>query len=556
MVKPPPNGRGLRKHFLRQLHLDPDTDYELQVLAEEFASESETDLYHELYNLFQIDKSGPNQQAILRERWLRIYTTNYDNTVEVCRKSFRMEDTAYNSSDPVPNRIQTNCVVHLHGSIDRLKADNVLEQLVLGETSYVKQYIQKSPWYTQFQSDMKFASNIFIIGYSLSDYHISALLLENPLLAERTFFIQSTSPDSLFERRTQKYGKALFIGAEGFAELLKTVPRAKPLLDLKGLKSFRALDPQRDKKGLRSPTAKEVFNLLVYGTFNYSRCAATLPDETYVIRRSKEINEFLDLIEKSRSVIVDGRMGNGKTVFLHLAFLALAEREYSCFMYRSAGPMFEQELDAIALAKKPVILFDEYASSQDVIQKIAEKLPTAKFIIEIRTSILEVRYHEVSGGIPKPYKRVSVNRLSGSDVGAFVRLCERSGISSLNLPTNIRTVEMRELLIILLNSQNIKDKINATVRPIFESLPRKRVLIIATLLAKFHISADAGFIRGVTGVDPYHEFSQFKEIVDEIFETVVEDFCVRSAVFSDFAMQNVLEAGDIGDCIVEAALAS
>lgn len=36
----PPNGKGLRRHFIQQLRLPADTDYDLQVLSEEFAEDA------------------------------------------------------------------------------------------------------------------------------------------------------------------------------------------------------------------------------------------------------------------------------------------------------------------------------------------------------------------------------------------------------------------------------------------------------------------------------------------------------------------------------------
>jgi hypothetical protein len=293
--KSPPNGSGLRRHFIDELHFAPDTTYEIQVLAEEFESQSKITLFRELYNLFHITKIGLNQKAILSESWLRVYTTNYDDTVEMAHYELHIAENSYSNSDPLPNRLPGGSTIHLHGCIGRLTEDNVLEQLVLGESSYVRQYLSKSQWYAQFQGDLRFASNLFVIGYSLSDYHISALLLENPLLA--------IPEDPIFSRRTASYGKTLFIGLDGFATLLKTIPRSKPLSDLTKLKGFRLLDPLRDKKGLQPPTAIEIINLFVFGTFNYSRCAATLPNQTYVINRATQIKELIENLERRRSII-------------------------------------------------------------------------------------------------------------------------------------------------------------------------------------------------------------------------------------------------------------
>jgi hypothetical protein len=250
----------------------------------------------------------------------------------------------------------------------------------------------------------------------------------------------------------------------GFADLLQTLPRAAPASDVTRLKSFKHLDPLRDKKGLRPPTAIEVLNLLVYGTFNYSRCAATLPDESYVIARARERVNFIELLKNSRSLILDSRLGNGKTIFLHLGFLTLAESHYTCFLFRSPSPALDQELDVLKHLDKIVIVFDEYNSSQDVIGKIADTLPNAKFVVEIISSILSVRYHEVSQNIPKPYARIVLNRLSREDVLSFHALCENAGISTTKLQKARPNVELRELLLERLDNPNIKSKIEATLQ--------------------------------------------------------------------------------------------
>ena len=113
---------------------------------------------------------------------------------------------------------------------------------------------------------------------------------------------------------------------------------------------------------------------------------------------------------------------------------------------------------------------------------------------------------------------------------------------------------MRELLLELLDSPNIKAKIDTAIRPLFEIPTRRRILLLTMLLGKFHLSVDASFIRTVTGVDPYHEFRPVKEVSDELFETDAEEFRIRSAVFADFAVQHFLTAGEITDCIVDSVV--
>ena len=46
----------------------------------------------------------------------------------------------------------------------------------MSEASYVNQYVVRSPWYDQFQRDIAFANALYIVGYSLADYHIGGTI--------------------------------------------------------------------------------------------------------------------------------------------------------------------------------------------------------------------------------------------------------------------------------------------------------------------------------------------------------------------------------------------
>ena len=150
----PPNGKGLRRHFIEQLKLPADTDYDLQVLSEEFAKHDSGKLRDELYKIFRLTELTAGQTAVLNEPWRRIYSTNYDDAVELHRLKNQVPPNAYDVSEPIPNKLPHGAVVHLHGSIRLITPDNVMKSLVLGEASYVNQYVVRSRWYDQFQRDL------------------------------------------------------------------------------------------------------------------------------------------------------------------------------------------------------------------------------------------------------------------------------------------------------------------------------------------------------------------------------------------------------------------
>ena len=149
----------------------------------------------------------------------RIYTTNYDDAVEFAYFQNHNQAPSFNYDDETPRKLLSGAVIHLHGVIRSATEENVLDQLMLNENAYIRQHFEKSPWYDHFDHDLRFCSACFFIGYSLTDYHITALLMRNPTVRDKTYFVTPESYDELFANRVAPYGTILPIASEGFADL-------------------------------------------------------------------------------------------------------------------------------------------------------------------------------------------------------------------------------------------------------------------------------------------------------------------------------------------------
>ena len=548
----PPNGKGLRRHFIQQLNLPADTDYDLQVLSEEFAENDAQKLRDELYRIFRLTSLTVGQTSVLSEPWRRIYTTNYDDAVELHRLNKKAPPNAFDVSESVPNKLPHGAVVHLHGSIRLITPENVKESLVLGEGSYVNQYVVRSPWYDQFQRDLAFASSLYIVGYSLADYHIAGLLMANPKLAERTVFIQGPHPDNTFVRRTAQYGRTMFIGTDGFAEALAGAPRsAAP--ELESLRSFRSLAPTRDRKAGARPTAVEVFDLLVYGDFDAGRLARSQPGEDYAIARADAVRAAADAVEGKASLVVDGRLGNGKSIFLHLLAFELSSRGWTCLLLRPGHPDLQREVPTLAGIDRVVVFVDQYSAAQDSLRGLRDALPRAKLVVEVRTGTFEVRFHELAQLLPKPFDRVSLNALTRAEVVAFGLLCERAGLRA---PAADRRSDLRDLLLEMFENKAIRDRIRAALAPLFAKRATRRILIMTMLIATHQGAVGAAFVRAVVGEDPFAALKPMEDLSHEIFETSADSFKARSAVFSSFVITAFIDPDEIADAVVEVTLAA
>jgi len=548
----PPNGRGLRRHFIKQLKLSADTDYDLQVLTDEFAEDDAKKLRDELYRIFRLTALTDGQKAVLDRPWRRIYSTNYDDAVELHRLNKKVPPNAYDVSEPVPNKLPHGAVVHLHGSIRLITAENVTESLVLGEASYANQYVVRSPWYDQFQRDLAFASGLYVIGYSLADYHIAGLLMANPKLAERTVFIQGPDPDQTFVRRTAQYGRTMFIGTDGFADALARASRpTAPSLD--NLRAFRSLAPTRDKKTSARPTAPEVFDLLVYGDFDAGRLARSQPSEDYAIARTEAVRVAADGVEDKAALVVDGRLGNGKSVFLHLLAFELSARGWTCLLLRPGHPELQREVAALADVERLVVFIEQYSAAQDTLRGLRDALPKAKLVVEVRTGTFEVRFHELTRLLPKPFDRVSLNVLSRGEMLAFRRLCESAGLRA---PGENRTSDLRDMLLELFENKAIRDRVRTALAPLFEKRATRRILTMTMLIATHQGAVGAAFVRSVVGEDPFAVLKPLEDLSHEIFEASADGFKARSAVFSSFVISAFIEPDEIADAVVEVTLAA
>lgn len=548
----PPNGKALRRHLIEKLKLPSDTDYDLQVLSEEFAEDDAEKLCEELYRIFRITILTEGQTSILNEPWLRIYTTNYDDAVETHRINRKAPPNAFDVSEEVPNKLPHGAVVHLHGSIRLITPENVMKNLVLGESSYVNQYVVRSPWYDQFQRDIAFASTLYIVGYSLADYHIAALLMQNPALAERTVFIQGPNFDKTFVRRTTQFGRTIFIGTDGFAEALALAPRSTALA-LENLRSFRSLSPTRDRKATARPTAPEIYDLLVYGNFDAGRLARSQPGEDYAIARSEAVRQAADAVEAKAALVVDGRLGNGKSIFLHLLAFELSSRGWTCVLFRPGPPDLQREVATLADVDRVVVFVDQYLPAQDNLRGLREALPNARIVVEIRTGTFEVRFHEVVQLLPKPFDRVSLNKLDRAEVSAFGRLCGRAG-----LPTSARGQrgDLRDMLLDLFKNKAIRDRVQSSLAPLFEKRATRRILTMTMLIAEHQGVVSAAFLRSVLGEDPFAALKPFEDLSHEIFEASADSFKARSAVFSSFVIATFIDQSEIADVVVEVTLAA
>lgn len=539
--KKPPVGDGLRLDLVELMNDATYGEYDLQTVSEAAANDTSIDLYQELYNRYTMTEIPDDQEHILSLPWRRIYTTNYDDAVELVSP----RRSTFNYDDPKPRRIPDGSVIHLHGVIRSTTPDSVMDQLVLGERSYVRQHNEKSPWYDEFDRDVRFADATFFVGYSLKDQHITALLLKNPDTKGKVFFVTRGEPDKPTTSKLSQYGNIMPIGISGFSDFARNTPKPPPVVsDPNQLRSLRYLNPLQDKAALTPPTSSEVRSFLTFGSFNFKRMIAGLKVNSYVVGRGEAVAKAVVALQSSRTLMVDARIGNGKTTFLHLLAGALSERNVKCFMCRSNAMTASHDLEALRAMGKVAIFFDSYGSALDLIQEFAS-LPEAVFVVAVRSSVLAVQMHEILAKFPSPIATASLNRLTRDDRIAFSQLASDAGLLSSDFEQKASAAkDFRELVLTLFDNRIVRTAIEKELLPKLGDNKVRAIFIASYLLKESGHDADPVFLRDVTGIDPYDVLYSVEHVASEVFD-LRDQLQLRSAVFSEYLVRNFFDPKEL-----------
>lgn len=160
--------------------------------------------------------------------------------------------------------------------------------------------------------------------------------------------------------------------------------------------------------------------------------------------------------------------------------------------------------------------------------------------------------HEIQSRLPKPLKRVNLNNIKREDADDFNHLLDRSGINVPGLRAVIdRCKDFREVVVTLYNNEAIRNKIQEELGPLLENPEFKNVFVVSNLVKWVGHDVDAAFLRSVTQTNAYGVISGVREVAGDIFALDDDSLLVRSALFSEYLIQNFLQISDIIDCVYD-----
>ena len=203
-----PLGNELCQRIIEDGNIDVSEDSEkdkedLQYISERYLeNNTKTDLINFLKKQFKCKKLSDAQKIISSINWKRIYTTNYDDTIEYASK---IGEVQRDSIDPKKNYADVlrkkGAIIHINGYIGNVTEDDLDDTFKLLDRSYQRRTIPDSDIALTLSNDIKNAQCFIFIGYSLDyDLELQQIFVEGGMTKNKSVFITYRSE----ERRVGK----------------------------------------------------------------------------------------------------------------------------------------------------------------------------------------------------------------------------------------------------------------------------------------------------------------------------------------------------------------
>lgn len=523
-------------------------------------------LVHYLKELFTIQKPTDityDQKFITSLPWKRVYTTNYDNIIELGYNSSGRKIYPKVLSDSI-NGIsdKTKVCVHLNGYIGNLNEVSLDKEFKLTDQSYTSEDFVESDWIALFDSDLKTADAIFFIGFSMnSDLDIKRIINRDPETYQKCYFIVWDQERAPVIRTLNNYGQTLPINVDGFVKAYKKItPKSIRIED-----KYRCFDVIKNSP--INPVDildKDIHNLLTLGTVDINKISASLsfPDKGYYINRTI-VSEIVNQIENgSKRLLVHSDIANGKTMVLLGTALLLSRKKYNVYFYNGNTYNIDNEIENICKdnATKIVLIIDNYSSNKKVLESIRLFGSNSIVLLSERSVLNEVATEWL---FPKlgEFDEFDVNILSREDRVSLIHLLDDFGFWSERASYDFYRKDdyiaskcngnLRNILLDLLKSKTVFDRFQSIINDIQDKQGYYEALLLMLLGKVFNIEFELEKVSIILGRNKINS-SSFRRnaTIAEFVNFDQGKIIVRSSLLAELILSRLSSTKTIVDLLI------
>ncbi len=562
--------------------LDAETEYDSEGDLEEAAEKYEEKfgqekLSQKLHDTFTVKTTSEEQEIICRNKWRRIYTTNYDNIVElITTKDGNKYLPVSLSSNPQDYLDKRKIVVHLNGSIYNIRDGIRSSEFKLTSTSYLTNSFLNSSWAKLFQFDIKDSDYIIFIGFSLKhDLDIKRILWEDSETHKKCIFIIKEDEKESNIQKFSRYGSVFPIGLKSFAEVIDKCKKTATLKIHNNNRPLLCFTEHSFKQNNSSKTQtitkiqdESIINLLLYGKVDDALVCQSIEHQKelpYYINRSK-IDNIINLIENgAKDILIHSDMGNGKTMLIKGLSYILSNKNYNVYVFKKYYDNLNDEIERICSSNSSntIIIVDNYNTNKKVIEAILTFRTKQILIVTERTVTNDLTFDWLREKSKKDFYEIDINHLDNGDISQCMSVLDNFGLwreySTLNdfekkehLKIQCKS-SIRLILLDIIKSTDIKNRISNDIKQIaaepiaYEAL----VLMFVSNILNWNIDLDDisyALDNTIKGNRSFYRNTIIKEYVDFINSEIK----VKSPILSEVILTEIMDVKRIRETLVKA----
>ena len=549
-----------------------DNGGDLEESAESYIDKfGEVELAQLLRNTFTVKTPTAGQKAVCGCKWRRIYTTNYDNSVEQIMankgKQFLPVTLSSDSQDYVNKR---EIVVHLNGSVSNLSTGIMSTEFKLTSGSYLTQQFLDSSWQNLFEYDIKDSDLIVFIGFSLKyDLDIKRLLWEDSDTKKKCVFIMKDGEKQMNIKKATRFGVVFPIGLEVFGRKIVEAQRLKPQVATKlnrPLLCFRT--PSIQNTSVAKIPDSSITDLFLFGKVDdlLLQKSSEYPDTLYYYINRKEFDVVSKQLENGvKDILVHSDLGNGKTLFIKGLIVRLLKEGYKVYEYTKYYASLTDEIEKICGEgdSNTVIIVENYSTNRRIVEAIQTYRIKQRLIVSERSVTNDMSYDWLRGIVKHDFYEVDVNRLNDDELKQCMSILDQFGLwrrySDLRIDKKEELLKvhckssLKLILLDVINSSDIRKRIEGDIKKISadRDIYQAMVLMLVSNLLDWNISLDCiSYALGNTikGNATFRRNAVVKEYID--FGNA--ELKVKSSILSEVILTRIMDVDVVRETLVKA----
>lgn len=369
----------------------------LPIAASRVADSSLHEYYKIITDSFTVRSVSDDMKKIMAFPWSRVYTTNYDNSLELSCGGIEKKCQTITAKDSPRDLIKGRLpIIHLHGFVNHFRIDTIRGECILDYSSNVANSVYNGLWATELKNDISTSDVIVFLGYSLYDPEIAKIILQGGFSKKKIFFINSRIENEELEYMQSQFGIPINIEKDGFARVIDSIPKNIEPSEKNYVCFLSARNFVADH---RIVTYQDVTDLFIFGKVIDGLIQNDIVNETstYVIKL-KSIDRVKKEISSGKTLIsLYSPLGHGKTILTKILATELGKERDVFLAVRNQQEFMEEILYIIKNFNNPIIIIDDYykyARYQMALSNLSSNDVT--FIFTSRLNVFETRKEELN----------------------------------------------------------------------------------------------------------------------------------------------------------------